>query len=35
MPKVFVSPCGTSLLTNSTEESIRKLLNDTANYQES
>ncbi len=32
---IFLSPCGTSLLTNNTENTLRKLLQTTANYQES
>ncbi|MGA9382123.1 MAG: hypothetical protein WBV73_25465, partial [Phormidium sp.] len=34
MPTVIVSPCGTSLLTNQTDEELRKLLIRTANSQE-
>jgi putative CRISPR-associated protein (TIGR02619 family) len=34
MSTVIVSPCGTSLLTNSTPEHLRKLLLQTANFQE-
>lgn len=34
MPTVMVSPCGTSVLTNDTEEPLRKLLNRTANCKE-
>jgi putative CRISPR-associated protein (TIGR02619 family) len=34
MPRVIVSPCGTSLLTNDTDESLRKFLNKRSNLQE-
>ncbi|MBH8578086.1 putative CRISPR-associated protein [Nostocaceae cyanobacterium CENA369] len=34
MPTVIVSPCGTSLLTNDTDDSLRKLLNKTTNCKE-
>lgn len=34
MPTVVISPCGTSLLTNQTDEELRKLLIKTANSQE-
>jgi putative CRISPR-associated protein (TIGR02619 family) len=34
MPKVIVSTCGTSLLTNNTDSNLRQLLMKTANYQE-
>jgi CRISPR/Cas system-associated protein Csm6 len=34
MPNVFISPCGTSLLTNNVEANVRNLLFKTANYQE-
>jgi putative CRISPR-associated protein (TIGR02619 family) len=34
MPRVIVSPCGTSLLTNGTDESLRKLLIKISNYKE-
>lgn len=34
MPRVLVSPCGTSLLTNGTDESLRRLLIKTSNYKE-
>ncbi len=34
MPTVFVSPCGTSILTNQTEDTLRKLLIRTANCRE-
>jgi putative CRISPR-associated protein (TIGR02619 family) len=34
MAKVFISPCGTSLLTNQTDSNLRQLLMKTANYQE-
>lgn len=34
MPRVFVSPCGTSLITNGTDESLRKFLNKRSNLQE-
>ena len=30
-PTIIISPCGTSLLTNGTEENLRKLLNQTTN----
>lgn len=33
--QIFLSPCGTSLLTNQTENSLRSLLQQTANYRES
>jgi putative CRISPR-associated protein (TIGR02619 family) len=33
MPTIIVSPCGTSLLTNNTDESLRKLLIKIANCQ--
>lgn len=33
-PKVFISPCGTSLLTNQVDNSLRQLLMKTANYKE-
>lgn len=35
MPNVFVSPCGTSLLTNNIDANLRNLLFKTANYPES
>lgn len=35
IPKVFVSPCGTSLLTNQISSELRSLLLKTANLQES
>lgn len=34
MPNVFISPCGTSLLTNKIDDNLRNLLFKTANYQE-
>lgn len=34
MPNVIVSPCGTSLLTNQIEESLRKLINRNSNLKE-
>lgn len=34
MAKVIISPCGTSLLTNQTDSSLRQVLMKTANYQE-
>lgn len=33
-PTIIISPCGTSLLTNGTDENLRKLLNKTTNLQE-
>ena len=33
-PKVFVSPCGTSLLTNQVDDTLRRLLMKTANEKE-
>ncbi|MFW6368013.1 MAG: hypothetical protein ACOCZG_02545, partial [Halothece sp.] len=34
IPAVFVSPCGTSLLTNGVSGELRQLLLDTANLKE-
>ena len=34
MSNVFISPCGTSLLTNNVDNNIRQLLFKTANCQE-
>ena len=35
MSNVYISPCGTSLLTNNVEYNVRQLLFKTANCQES
>lgn len=34
MPNVIVSPCGTSLLTNQIDDSLRKLINRNSNLKE-